>query len=302
MYKSLIISSILLYLTATVTCDIDVNSIKDEDINKLLKEASGHINSLNETSADEIKQYLQIGETLLKQKCLNVSKSEDSYTQLQAEAIEMYECVSGLVNVTKLQKEIEIFSKNGSLETVFNKYCQKRNTALECLEKFSKATEPCLETDEISRKHVAIEIAKEMLEFVCLKDGDHIALFIAEKGIECFTERAPQLQECVEKVIAKYMPTGNATTPNFNVTEAKCRDMDPLRDCFVAELEKCDNTTPANLVEAMFRQVKNQCMKQMNETAELQSRNGGSAVYTSLPKLTAVLGTTILALYLKSSF
>jgi hypothetical protein len=302
MYKSLIISSILLYLTVAVTCDI--NSIKNEDINKILKEASGHISSLNETSADEIKQYLQFGETLLKQKCLNVSKSEDSYTELQAEASVTYECVSNLVNVTKLQKEIEIFSKNGSLETVFNKYCQKRNIAIECLEKFSRATEPCLEPEEISRKSVVVDIAKEMLEFVCYKDGDHIALFIAEKGIECFTDRAPKLQECIEKVIAKYMPTGNGTTPNINVTDAKCRDMDPLRNCFVDELEKCENTTPANLVDAMFKNVKKQCMHQMNETAEprTDSRGGATALNTPLPKLIAVLGTTILALYLKSNF
>lgn len=35
-------------------------------------------------------------------------------------------------------------------------------------------------------------------------------------------------------------------------------DMDTLKDCVVHSLEKCEESTPANLVESMFKFVRNE--------------------------------------------
>lgn len=37
-----------------------------------------------------------------------------------------------------------------------------------------------------------------------------------------------------------------------------CSDMDTLQRCVVKSLEKCEESTPANLVESMFKFVRNE--------------------------------------------
>ena len=91
----------------------------------------------------------------------------------------MMECITNLVNVTALQEEIEKARPTGDLDTVFNKYCKKRNIAMDCVTNFTKSIEPCLEEEEKKHKTVFTNIIENLLNFVCFKDGDQIAC-------ECF--------------------------------------------------------------------------------------------------------------------
>lgn len=87
----------------------------------------------------------------------------------------MMECLTNLVNVTLLQEEIEIARPTGDLDTVFSKYCNKKSIALECVKNYTNSIEPCLEPEESKQKIVFIKIVQDLLKFVCLKDGNHIA-------------------------------------------------------------------------------------------------------------------------------
>lgn len=58
---------------------------------------------------------------VLKQKCEKTSGNAETYAGVEAAAKEMSECVSNLVDVEKLQEEIEAAQPNGELDTVFNK-------------------------------------------------------------------------------------------------------------------------------------------------------------------------------------
>lgn len=52
------------------------------------------------------------------------------------------------------------------------------------------------------------------------------------------------------------------------------RDFDTLRNCITTELEKCEDSTPANIVDALFKFLKKQmpCQsKSKSETAQLSS-------------------------------
>lgn len=66
---------------------------------------------------------------------------------------------------------------------------------------------------------------------------------------------------CVEEVGAKYVPAG-ALTPSVEslVKHGSCDDLDVLKKCVVAKLEQCENTTPGNLAESMFKVIKKECM------------------------------------------
>lgn len=105
------------------------------------------------------------------------------------------DCVQKLVDISALPDEIgkivtdhkiyvqttkdflllEKAKPNGNLDLVFNKYCNKRSDALECVDEFTKSLDPCLSTEEKEQKVVFINITKSLLEFVCHENGNQIA-------------------------------------------------------------------------------------------------------------------------------
>jgi Protein of unknown function (DUF1397) len=84
-------------------------------------------------------------------------------------------------------------------------------------------------------------------------------VFIAEEGPECFSSKQEALQDCYQETMGKYtnddLPTLE-NLPSLIIKEENCRDMDKLEECVVKQLETCKESTPANLVEALFRFVR----------------------------------------------
>lgn len=88
-----------------------------------------------------------------------------------------------------------------------NRYCGKRETATGCMENFTAVLEPCLEEKELEGKRTFVKIFKNLLNFVCHKEGDQIALFIAEKGPECFDQRKDDIINCMNSTLFDYLPS-----------------------------------------------------------------------------------------------
>ena len=88
-----------------------------------------------------------------------------------------------------------------------------------------------------------------------------LLVFIAEKGPECFSDKKDAIMECMNSTFSGYVPTETptlASLPNFILGEKECADMTILEHCIVKELENCEESTPANLVESLFKFVKNE--------------------------------------------
>lgn len=85
------------------------------------------------------------------------------------------ECIQKIINFTALPDEIEQAKPNGNLDTVFNKYCNKRQDALSCVDNFMGSLDPCLSKEEKDQKVVFVNITKSLLEFVCHENGNQIA-------------------------------------------------------------------------------------------------------------------------------
>lgn len=85
------------------------------------------------------------------------------------------ECIQKIINFTSLPDEIEQAKPNGNLDTVFNKYCNKRQDALSCVDDFMGSLDPCLSKEERDQKVVFVNITKSLLEFVCHENGNQIA-------------------------------------------------------------------------------------------------------------------------------
>lgn len=85
------------------------------------------------------------------------------------------QCIQKLVNFTALPDEIENAKPNGNLDTVFNKYCNKRSQAIDCVDEFILSIDPCLSPEEKDQKVVFVNITKSLLEFICHENGNQIA-------------------------------------------------------------------------------------------------------------------------------
>nr|CAB59576.1 EG:103E12.2 [Drosophila melanogaster] len=190
--------------------------------------------------------------------------------------IHLAECLSGLANMTEIQAEIEEASPKGDLDVVFEKYCLRLPQAKTCLKNFNDAILPCLTTDEKTHNAVLQRIADKLLEFICYKNGDQIALFIAEEGPECLQQSREGIANCLNSSFAGYLP--KSISPEWDLPQLvlgpkQCVDLYAFETCTVSLLEKCDTITPSNIVESMFRYVRKESSCQPHiDRVKLQHR------------------------------
>lgn len=237
---------------------------------------------------------------IVKDKCSRVAGSDAAYEQAEQSGQKLNECLQDLIDFSDLQNEIKKAKPTGDLDTVFNKYCRRRSAAIECINTFSNDVDVCLEDDEKESKRILVNIIHGLLNFVCHKDGDQIALFIAEEGPECFEEQKQPLIDCFNSTMRGYLdePTPQASEgiPKLVMGKKQCNDMDNLRDCFVRVLEDCKESTPANLVESLFKFVRRETPCANFTTPETSRRSSGDVSHASFHM---VLATWLLVLIAK---
>lgn len=311
MQRLQVISSVVVLLLASTAFislssaatdnELDLEGIKEKIKEKInLTELQQHLPAGIElpdldTLGNATKQ-IEDTQKVLKEKCIKVSGSSAAYEEASQGALTLNECIQNLVNVTQLQKEIEEATPIGELDTVFNKYCKKRELAIACVNKFTDTLEPCLEQQERENKKIIVDIFTSLLNFVCHKDGDQIALFISEKGPECLKDKQEAIMACVNATFSGYVPDKAPESieelPIFTFGQKECNDMNALQKCVVAELEHCEESTPANLVDAMFRFVRNKtpCANMTTAASNKQVSTDGSShlQFSLLTILTAV--------------
>lgn len=170
----------------------------------------------NVTSIDVFKR-------LVNEKCANVSGSDVAFEAIERGIHELTTCISGLIDVEQIQNEIEYAETKGELDTLFNRYCQKRNVAIRCTETFTNLLEPCLQVNEIGSKRTFVKILKKIMDFVCFKDGDQLALFYMEKGFECISKKRSNLNKCMNSLFTDdYMSSNLTTLPELVIGEQQC--------------------------------------------------------------------------------
>lgn len=157
-----------------VVASIDITQIFNQlsQFDKFNDLSKNYTDLLNGTSPEKI--FVQVVDAI-KNKCVAASHNEESFDNLQEAITTFSECVTDLMDVTVFQNEIEVFSKNGSLEEVFGKYCGRRQRALECIDEFKVHVKNCLTSDEKKKVDNGRVIIEDLLEFLCFKEGDHIA-------------------------------------------------------------------------------------------------------------------------------
>ncbi|XP_014211655.1 27 kDa hemolymph protein-like [Copidosoma floridanum] len=215
---------------------------------------------------------LPIGEAenALRKKCEKNANAQAYDTAKQAGA-QVFDCMKGLVNVTQLKDEMDKARPTGDLDEVFKKYCEKKPVFKKCLLDFTAAVEPCLDMDEREKKQIVHNITEKILNFVCFKEGNRIALFVAAKGPECFQNKAQAIANCANSTYGSFSggsalpfnPAAGFTgipeikeIPSLSFDEKTCRNMNSFQVCVVNALEGCEDPTPANLLDSIFNYIK----------------------------------------------
>ncbi|KAK3930195.1 27 kDa hemolymph protein [Frankliniella fusca] len=194
-------------------------------------------------------------ERALQEKC-EKNGGEDAYRTAKNAGENAQSCVSSLINVTELMEKMEKAKPTGDLDEVFREYCQKSPLFKDCVMDFVNSTNQCLSEEERDSKKLVQNVTDQLLGFVCFKQGDRIALFIAESGPECISDKKEAIVHCINATFGKHLPSGTpnlyTTIPQLIVGAEECKDVCALQRCVVRELEKCKEPTPANIVQSMF--------------------------------------------------
>ncbi|KAL1400263.1 hypothetical protein pipiens_007578 [Culex pipiens pipiens] len=181
---------------------------------------------------------------IVKDKCSKIAGNEEAYEKTEAASQRLGDCMKGLIDFGDLQEEIQKAKPTGDLDTVFNKYCKRRAAAIECVDTFSADIDVCLDDEERESKRVFVNLVHGLLNF----------------GPECFQEQKQPLIDCFNGTLRGYLdestPKPSEGIPKLVMGQKQCDDMDNLRACFVRVLEDCQESTPANLVESMFKFVR----------------------------------------------
>lgn len=245
-----------------------------------LPKDAANIKDLNELSA----QYLPAGyqnanitladlQRVLEQKCRKASSEGEAAklsNNIQQAASELVECVTGLVNITQVLDEVEKARPRGDLDVVFETYCLRLPNVTSCMRDFNEALLPCLTREERAHNAVMQRIVNKLLDFVCYKNGDQIALFIAEQGPECLEQHKDNVGTCLQNTFGHYLPSqlnvSQLEVPELVLGTKQCVELHDFEACVVRHLETCENITPSNIVESMFRYVRKEssCQQAVN--------------------------------------
>ncbi|XP_076237186.1 27 kDa hemolymph protein-like [Calliopsis andreniformis] len=228
-----------------VSSVIDLNSLNITDLN-----------SLNASAIPVVEE----AKNLFKQKC-EKNGGEGAFDNANRAKDNLEQCLKSFVNFTKLQEEMEKYKPTGDLDLVFKNYCSKTPALRKCVSNFTAAVEPCLEPEEKESRKIIQNITDSLLNFVCFKEGDRIALFISANGPECLQSKQQEIQNCVNATFGSYMPQIDPNTgsmpgldslPTLVFEKKECTDISVVQGCIVRELEKCSDPTPANIVDSIF--------------------------------------------------
>ncbi|CAL7942600.1 unnamed protein product [Xylocopa violacea] len=218
------------------------------------------LNQLNSSVINTIGEV----QNVFKQKC-DKNGGEGAFENVSDAMKKLDQCLKSFVNFTKLEKEMEKYKPTGDLDVVFKNYCRKTPTLKKCVSNFTAALEPCLEPQEKENGKIIRNITDSLLNFVCYKEGDRIALFISADGPECLNSKQQEMQNCANNTIGHYMsqidPNGEAlpglnSLPTLVLGAKECTDISKLQNCVVKELEKCSDPTPANIVDSIFNFIR----------------------------------------------
>ncbi|KAJ8731816.1 hypothetical protein PYW08_014546 [Mythimna loreyi] len=249
----------------------------------------------NESEVEKYKtQYLD----KFKAKCEKNGHPE-LFEEAKAAATNLMTCFNELVDMEVLQREIDEAKPTGQVDEVFKKYCVKTPDFKGCFRNMTETVKPCFSAPEQKNFKTLYNVTEQLADFICFKDGDRIALFIAEGGKECFEDKQELIQNCFNSTFDSETQDSlkNITdTGEFQLEfkEKQCDQMTTLQKCVVKVLEECPKPTSANIVDSLFNFIRKgtPCKQFTKEEKNAPGSASGLAV-TAATLITALAATLL---------
>uniref|UniRef100_A0A1A9Z3F6 Uncharacterized protein n=1 Tax=Glossina pallidipes TaxID=7398 RepID=A0A1A9Z3F6_GLOPL len=171
-----------------------------------------------------------------------------AYSNIEKESEKFKTCLNGHLNGTKLQAEMTKGSLRNNLKTIFSAYCEKKRDLTKCIENFSKQLTPCLDKNDRQLQKDAIRLTGKIFEFLCLNDGNQMVEFIINGGPECAGRHYKAIDKCIEPHFKEF--------DRSPFTVESCKYVNNVEKCVVNQLNTCPNKTAANIMQGLFRYLK----------------------------------------------
>ncbi|CAL8108915.1 unnamed protein product [Orchesella dallaii] len=171
-------------------------------------------------------------------------------------------CMEGHLNITKIADDMRAAVPEGKMDTVFRDMCIKWPKVKGCLSEFFTIIDECWNKGDKVSKFV-----DEVVRFYCGDDnnGERIAIFFAEGGIDCVEKHGDDVKRCIEEkqdfeVNEESLQDLNAENLNELVSKVPkkddiCESIQQAQECTSVGLRKCKDPTPENLMTSMLMQV-----------------------------------------------
>ncbi|CAH0555894.1 unnamed protein product [Brassicogethes aeneus] len=248
------LSNFVLILVIGLALAQNLNEIDGDDLKEKLGEQFPELKNFNQSLLPKPEDV----EKKFKEKCEQNGADPSIVDNWKENHESLKSCMEKYVNVTILQEELEEAKKTGAMDEVFGRYCGKYGDIHQCFADVTGDVRKCLNHKEAGAFNITLTAIGELKEFLCYKDGDRMAMFVAEGGPECIEEQKNGIQNCMNATLGTRIPTDLSieNMPSFLFTDNDCSDFDTIRTCINVELEKCKTNTPANLMDAFFKFLK----------------------------------------------
>lgn len=236
---------------------------------------------------------------MFKKKC-DKNGHPEAYNNVQDAVFLFTVCMGNLINMDTIQEEIELAKPNGKVDEVFKKYCNKSPEFKTCLQNLTDAVKPCFSVEEQKNFKTLHNITDQLLQFICYKDGDRIALFISEGGVECFQSKTNEVLGCLNVTFDQQTQNELQNYDiddflNINFKEKQCKQMNSLQKCVVGELEYCTKPTSANIVESLFNFIRKSTPCKEFKPIKAKKDNGANGLAITSGALFVALAVTMIA-------
>jgi len=189
---------------------------------------------------------------LFKSKCRQ-NGGADADRKSQLAVLNFSKCLGSLTSSEELNNLIQ--GREIPPERVFVPYCKKIRDVMSCAKKMFDDTEFCFTEDERKLVPPYLELVRSLLEATCVDDGRLIKAFFTKGGARCVqTNQQTLLNKCVDDKLGKYLQFTRSDVQTQIGEIQPCEELDESAKCAVKVLEKCQDSTPAELAE-IWRKV-----------------------------------------------
>ncbi|XP_031351278.1 27 kDa hemolymph protein-like [Photinus pyralis] len=208
----------------------------------------------DDATLDKFPKLFDVDEitSAIKEEC-DTNGGKGTYDKLVTAINDMTAFIQTNFDQKQIAQEVEDSSKTGELDDVIKKYCQLRSKSLEKVHKLIDAGINCVVEEDRSSIKLAANITESLMTFACDKDGERVALFVAEDGFACLSEKSSELEKCAEGAVGDKIQKNKI--PKLSIQKQECDEVKEFQACVVKSMSSCKKDMPSEIIDALFNHI-----------------------------------------------